>query len=102
MLNVLKWLGLVVLVVTNTINVVLYRRVRKYWNSLPVVAATITRCSLDDYLTPDGGRRYEARIRFSYEFRGEMYESDTPALRGPQLFPFWQFESSMVGAIPSR
>ena len=96
MLKILKWIGLLVLVATNTFNAFAYRRIKRIWGHLPVVAATITHCSLDDHLTVEGGRKYEAKIRFSYDFRGKTYESGTPALRGPQLFPLWNYESEMI------
>lgn len=96
MLKILKWAALIVLAATNTLTAFFYRRIRKYWSHLPVVAATVTHCSLDDYLTVEGGRKYRANIRFTYEFNGKTYESRTPALRGPQVFPLWNYEWEMV------
>jgi hypothetical protein len=62
---------------------------------LPVVAAKITEARLSHY-NNGGGTVYEAIIVFQYKFRGVEYESKTPALRGAQIFPLYNFESELI------
>ena len=92
--NVFKWLVLLGLVVTNTIQTVAYLRVKKHFRRLPIVAAEITQCRL--IRSFEERWIVEADIRFRYTFRGKEYESHTPALRSAQLFPVWNYESALV------
>lgn len=95
-MNILKWLVLVGLVLTNTLQFLMYRSVKRNWGRYIPVRATITRSKLIDQLNADGNRDYEAEIRFKYLWDGKEYESDTAILRGPQLFPLWNYESSLL------
>lgn len=95
-MNILKWLVLVGLVVTNTFQFFMYRSVKRNWRHYIPVRATITSSKLIDQLNTDGGRDYQAEIRFKYLWDGEEHESDTAILRGPQLFPLWNYEHSLL------
>lgn len=63
---------------------------------MPVVAATIVKSELDDYHDVDGKRIYIAKVHFSYSFRGNEYVSETPALRGAQMFPLYNYEAKLL------
>ena len=95
-MNILKWLVLVGLALTNTIQFIMYRSVRRNWEHYIPVRAIISRSRLIDQLNTDGGRDYQAEIRFTYHWNGKEYESDTAILRGPQLFPLWNYESLLL------
>ena len=95
-MSVIKWLVLVGLAFTNTLQLVMYRAVRRDWGHYMPVRATITRSKLIDQLNTDGERDYQADIRFKYVWAGREYESCTAILRGPQLFPLWNYETSLV------
>jgi hypothetical protein len=98
--NVAKWLVLVALVVTNTIQIFAYFRVKKVFARLPVVAAEITQRKMFNDYDIDGRRRYEADIRFRYRYQGKEYESQTAALRSAQLFPLWNYERELYERYP--
>jgi len=74
----------------------LYRKVKRQWDSLPVVGAEIIESQLLDYNDMDDRRIYEAKIRFRYKYRGEEYESETPLLKSPQLFPDKDIEHDLL------
>ena len=74
----------------------LYLKLKKQWNSFPIVSAVITKSKLFDFTCSGGQRDYEAQISFKYTFRGKDYESDTPALRSPQVFPLYEYESTLL------
>ena len=95
-MSILKWLALVILAITNTIQFFVYRTVRRDWNTYIPVRARITRSKLIDQLNVDGNRDYEADIRFQYLWDGKPLESDTAIMRGPQLFPNWNYEWDAV------
>lgn len=85
------------LVFVNIAQTILYIRIRKYFNKLPLVSAKITHSELLNHTGLNGQRVWEARIRYIYSFRGKKYEGSTPALRSPQLFgPAWGFETRLV------
>ena len=94
-MSIVKWLVLAGLVLTNTVQFFMYWTVKRNWGQYVPVRATITRSKLIDRLNTDGGRDYKADIRFKYLWDGKEYESDTAILRGPQLFPLWNYESSL-------
>ena len=81
----------IALLAPNVIQSLSYLRIRRMWSALPVVIGTITRSKLLDYHDEDGKRVYEADVRVRYVFRGQEYESHTPALRSYRLFPQWHF-----------
>jgi hypothetical protein len=86
MLNIVKWVALVVLVLANVAQTIFYIRVRKYFERLPIIAARITHSKLLNCTDERGRRVWEAKIRYKYSFHGKEYEGYTPALRSPQLF----------------
>ncbi len=96
MAKIIKWGVLVILLVTNTAQYVFYRGIRRKWNSMPTVSVKILESSLTDHLTVDGERVYEANIRYEYNYGGEIYQSSTPAIHGPLLFPLWNFEADLI------
>ena len=96
MLGILKYLGIVLLFTIGIGQTYLYRKVKKQWDSLPVVGAEIIESRLLDYNDMDDRRIYEAKIRFKYKFRGEEYESETPLLKSPQLFPDKDIELDLL------
>lgn len=74
----------------------LYFRLKKNWRFFPVVAGTITESRLFDFTSFDTQRTYEAQIKFKYRFREKDYESNTPALRSPQVFPLYEYEQTLL------
>jgi len=62
---------------------------------MPVVAATISEARLD-HRNETGRTVYEAIIEFQYNFRGRQYESKSPALRGIQVFPLYEYEANLL------
>lgn len=74
----------------------MYKRIKRDWETYPVVAATITESRLFDFTDSNGSRTYDALIKFEYRFREKNYESDTPALRGVQLFPQYDFAQQLL------
>lgn len=75
---------------------VVYLYLKAKFRRWPVVAAKITQSRLLNQLGVDNENMLEALIRFEYEFRDKKYESSTPALRGYDLFPSYEYESSLV------
>jgi len=73
-----------------------YLRVKKVWDRLPVVAATIEYSRLIDHTDTDGKREIGAIIRYTYQFRGKRYECNTPVLKGYDLFPSREFYINLV------
>ena len=96
MLGILKYLGMILLFTVGIGQTYLYRKVKKQWGSLPVVRAEILESQLLDYNDMEDRRVYEAKIRFRYEFRGEQYESETPFLKSPQIFPDKNIEHDLL------
>jgi hypothetical protein len=96
MLSLAKWLVFGVLTLAGVAQVVYYLRIRKFWDSLPVVAAEITYSKLDRWNDEAGKSYYDADIRFSYRFRGKQLESDTPDLRSIELFTPYTYNGSLV------
>ncbi|WP_444946667.1 DUF3592 domain-containing protein [Microbulbifer sp. VTAC004] len=86
MFGILKYIGLVIIVSLGFGQTFVYQRVKKKWNSLPVVDAKIKTSKLKNFTNAEGQRVYEAQIEFEYEYMGVKYSSDTPLLRSPQLF----------------
>jgi len=95
-LSIIKYGAFVVLCIIGLGQTVIYFRIKKYWESLPLAAATITEARLFDLTGDYGHRTYEAIISFKYEFLGKEYEANTPALRSPQLFPMYGYEWSLL------
>jgi hypothetical protein len=48
----------------------------------------------------EGKNVLEAIIYFKYNFRGKEYESNTPALRGYDFFPSFDYEHGLVKKYP--
>ena len=94
--TVLKFGFFIVMVVLGLGQLFLYRNLRKRWEKLPVVAGEVTESELRHYSDADGRTIYEANIKFKYTFLGQEYESESPALRGPQMFPLWEYESKLL------
>ena len=94
--HIAKWFVLVVPLVTNTFQVFIYRALKRQWKTMPVVAATITKSRIDSWNDPFGRRHYDADIELTYRFRGEELTSDTPVLRGPELWVTFRYNSSLV------
>ncbi len=95
-MNILKWAVLVGLALTNTLQFIMYRSVKRNWEHYVPVRAKITRSRLIDQLNVEGERDYRADLKFKYLWDGQEYESKTAILRGPQLFPIWNYESSLL------
>lgn len=101
LLKIILFGVLIILILLTLIPILLYLKIRKYFEKLPIVAAEITHSKLLDYNDVNGKRIWEAEIKFRYRFRGEDYKASTPALRSPQLFdPHWDFESQLVEDNP--
>ncbi|WP_250461650.1 DUF3592 domain-containing protein [Microbulbifer litoralis] len=71
---------------------IIYLKFRKNFQSWPTVAAKIIHSRLLNQLDVEGRRVIEAVIAFEYEFCGKSYRSETPALRGHDLFPDLNYE----------
>jgi len=94
--SIFKYGALVVLCFLGIGQTYLYLKLKKHWNSFHIVAATITKSKLFDLTDANGIRKYDAQISFKYRFRGKEYECDTPALRSPQIFPLYEYESTLL------
>ena len=94
--SILKYGAFVILCFLGIGQTYLYYKLKKNWKYFPVVAATITKSELFDLTSGDGVRSYEAKISFKYSFLGKDYECDTPALRSPQVFPLYEYESTLL------
>jgi len=99
--HVIKWLVLFGLVISNTIQIFAYLRVKKVFRHLPIVKAMITRSELLNFNNASGVRVYEAKIEFTYEFHLKKYLSDTPAMRSVQLIPTWHYEQELLAKYPA-
>ncbi|UTW45926.1 DUF3592 domain-containing protein [bacterium SCSIO 12696] len=77
-----------------------YFRLKKYFDLWPVVAAEITHSRLLNQTGVNGEIMLEGIIHFKYSIRGKDYKSDTPALRGYDLFPSLNYERSLVKKYP--
>jgi len=75
---------------------IIYIRIKKVYDRLPVVAAEITGSRLLHQLDLQNIDITEAIIHFKYHFRGKEYESNTPVLRGYELSPDFEFEHGLV------
>lgn len=95
-MTLLKWGFFVILVLTNTWQFFLYRRIRAAWERMPLVAALILRSGLRNYNDVDGERVFEPDILFSFTFRGKKYEANSPYFEGPTLGPQWDYAASLV------
>lgn len=74
----------------------LYLGQKKYFTQWSCVSTEITHSWFLNQLAPDGEQLTEAVISFTYEVGGKQYESNTPALRGYELFPSLKYESALV------
>ena len=74
----------------------LYMRIKKVYHRLPIVAATITYSRLINHTDLDGKREIGAIIKYKYRFRGAEYESETPVLKGYDLFPSLDYYQQLV------
>lgn len=81
---------------TGVLQTFLYLRLKKHFLNWPVVAAKITHSRLLNQTGPDGKKLLEAIIYFTYDFRGKSYKTNTPALRGYDLFPSLEYERALV------
>ena len=95
-LSIIKYGIFAVLALFGVTQTYLYRKIKREWSTYPVVAGTVIESRLFDQTDSGGTRTYEALIKFKYDFKGKEYESETPALRGPQLFPQYEFELSLL------
>ncbi|MEM7430408.1 MAG: DUF3592 domain-containing protein [Pseudomonadota bacterium] len=95
-MTIIKWVVFLILALTSTSQYFFYRKVQRVWERLIPVHATITHSKLIDQLNTDGNREYEADIRYKYLWDGEEHESQLSILRGPQLFPQWEYEHALV------
>ena len=95
-LSLIKYGLFVVLSVIGLGQVVSYKMLKRNWGKFRVVAGEILESRILHYTDTEGKTVFEARIRFKYQFQGKEYESETPALRGPQLFPLFDYESKLV------
>jgi len=84
--NILKFGVPLVLALFGLLQTIIYLRLSKVYDALPVVAAEIIESKLRDFHDINERRIFEARIRYTYTFRGEEYIGDTPVLEGPNLF----------------
>ena len=94
--SVIKYGVFVVLAFLGILQTFIYKRLERDWEKLSLVSATITESRLFDHTDSGGVRSYEALIKFKYRFREKEYEADTPALRGVQLFPQYDFEHTLL------
>ena len=86
----------IVLIVLGLFNTIAYFQIRKRFYSWPVVAARIIESELRNHTNADGNRVYEANIEYEYEFRGHIYHSNTPILKGYELFIQWDREDALI------
>lgn len=76
---------------------------KKRWISFIEVPATITKSKLHNYnsISESGyglKRVFETEIEFSYEIDGKKYISNTPSLKPPQLFTFYDYEHDLFNS----
>ncbi|MEX2964284.1 DUF3592 domain-containing protein [Microbulbifer sp. TYP-18] len=75
---------------------IVYLRLRKTFANWPIVAGEITHSRLLNQLDLNGREMIEAIISFNYKFEGKEYKSETPALRGYDLFPSLAYEAYLT------
>ncbi len=96
MLGILKYIGALLLCSIGFGQTFLYRKVKKQWATLPEVEGEIVESKLLNHNDLDGNRIYEAQIVFKYRFNGNEFESSTPVLKSPQLFPNKDLEHDLL------
>ena len=84
------------LLVTNTMQFYVHRKLTRFWRALPIVPARIVSADLVHHNDVLGLRVYAARILFVYEVNGVEYESDTPAVYGPQIGANWGYTDHLL------
>jgi Protein of unknown function (DUF3592) len=84
------------LMILGLLETLMYTRIKKVYHKLPVAAATITYSRLLNYIDLDGKREIGAIIKYKYTFRGKEYESETPVLKGYDLFPSLDYYQQLV------
>jgi hypothetical protein len=99
-MHAIKWLVLLGLAVTNTIQIFFYMRIKKVHRHLPTVKSIITRSELMDFNDAEGKRIYEAKIEFKHEFCEKIYHLDTPGVKSAQLIPAWHYEQELLARYP--
>lgn len=63
---------------------------------MPLVPAEITYSRFLNQLAPEGPELVEAVIRFTYTLDGNQFESDTPVLKGYEIFPNRSYERQLT------
>jgi hypothetical protein len=96
MLGIIKYIGFFILVGLGIGQSLIYRKVKRNWNSLPVTRGEIIESKLIDHNDTDGNRVYEASIRCRYNYLGTDYESEAAVLRAAQLVPNYNYEHQLV------
>ncbi|WP_444888927.1 DUF3592 domain-containing protein [Microbulbifer sp. JMSA008] len=74
----------------------IYLKLRKTFSNWPVVVGEITHSRLLNQLDLNGKNVTEAIIAFNYKFKGKMYKSEMPVLRGYDLFPSLEYETYLT------
>ncbi len=96
LISIFKFVFPFILIAFGLFQTFIYFQLKKRMNKWPVVAAKIIKSVLLDYNDVNGERIYEANIEFEYEFRGQNYTSDTPLLKGYEVFTKWDRESELL------
>ncbi|AMX03898.1 DUF3592 domain-containing protein [Microbulbifer thermotolerans] len=84
------------LIATGFLQTFIYLKLKKTFNNWPNVTARITYSRFLNQLDVDGRKMVEAIIAFEYTFRGKSYRSETPVLRGYDLFPDFDYEKNLT------
>ena len=96
MLGILKYVGFIILFGLGIGQSLLYRKIKRNWDSLPVTRGEIIESRLIDHNDIDGNRVYAATIQCRYNHLGTDYESEAVVLRSAQLVPNFNYEHKLV------
>ncbi|WP_111640283.1 DUF3592 domain-containing protein [Marinimicrobium alkaliphilum] len=97
MFKIILQIGLpLLLAITGLLQTIVYLGLRRKSERWPKVAAVITFSKLLNHMDLDNRNVLEAMIHYKYTFLGKEYEGKTPALRGYDMFPSYDYESKLV------
>ena len=78
----------------------IYVLIKRRFNEFGVVAGEITYSRFINHTDIDGNREVGALITFRYSVAGKEYESDTPLLKGYEMFPSFDYYHELTKRYP--
>lgn len=80
---------------------VIYILVKRRFNDFGVVSGQIIYSKFINHTNTDGNREIGANIKFRYSVAGKEYESDTPLLKGYEMFPSFGYYHDLAKRYPT-